>query len=63
MTARKRPIPSLHGEYLADEDGTIWRRGRYERRAGRFRPATKLKPGVQAQRAVHRLVAEAWLPG
>ena len=86
MTARKRPIPSLHGEYLAGEDGTIWRRGRYERKAGRFRPATKLKPGfqgshgglgrrgrylkvnvtvngVQAQRAVHRLVAEAWLPG
>ncbi len=33
MTARRRPTPSLHGEYLAGEDGTIWRRGRYERGA------------------------------
>lgn len=84
--ARFRPIPSTHGEYLAGDDGTIWRRGRYLTSRHRWEPPRRVKPGFQGshgrmaergrylkvsvavngvtvQRAVHRLVAEAWLDG
>ena len=82
--ARKRPIPSTHGEYLAGEDGSIWRRGHWSPSRG-WMPQKRIKPrirsarerrgcaerpsvhltvnGVSATRYVHRLVAEAWLPG
>lgn len=83
--ARTRPIPSTHGEYLAGEDGSIWRRGHWvpgrgwapprriaqglqgsrgrAARRGRYLKVNVSVNGHEVQRAVHRLVAEAWLDG
>ena len=48
--ARTRPIPSTHGEYLAGEDGTIWRRGHWSPGRG-WMPPRRVKPRVRPARA------------
>lgn len=55
---RYRPIPSAHGEYVAGDDGSIWRRSCY--RGGRWvlprrlEPRERLRPGRDSERGRER---------